>query len=234
MNGELKRYPPTWRRLERLREQGAGPADSAVTAAAVILAMTVLAAVCGPALLRWLCAIVSHDLRQVTADADMLPGMLRMRLCQSGLVIIAISATAWGAGMLAQGLQGNFRSRSSNILSLPMSQKGRSGGLQPAQVLPALVGLGVAAAVVGEWLMDLAAAASSADTVALPRLGWFWVRWLIALAGVAALHAVATRLRYMREAAMTRREIVEEQRETEGSWLKARLKSRAQRGVKRS
>lgn len=233
MNGELKRYPPTRRRLERLRELGAGPADGAVTAACVIAVATVLAVFCGPPLLRWLCAIVSHDLQQVTADAGMLPGLLSRRLCQGGLVVIAISATAWGIGMLAQGLQGNFRSRSSNILSLPMSQNGRFGGLQPVQVLPALVGLGMAGLVVGEWLVRLAAAESWADAMALPRLGWLCVRWLIALAGVAALHAVVTRLRYMRQAAMTQREMVEEQRETEGSWLKARLKSRAQRGVKR-
>jgi len=219
MSDDIKRYPPTPRRLERLRQAGVSPASPAVTAVAVLASGTVLGALIGGKLVAWLQAVMAQDLQRIGADVTQLPGLLAGRLAQGGVVVIAISALGAGVAIAAQAAQGTFPQRSSKQMVLPMSTEGGIGRRRTPTVMlwPFLVGLGAAGVMLATWLREWAAPGAS-----LASAGVLWLKWLAVLGGVAGLHAVAVRLRTLRRAEMSHREMLEERRETEGSWLKRR------------
>lgn len=220
MSDEIKRYPPTPRRLERLRRLGVSPASSAVTALAVLLGGTGLLLLSGSWLRRWLQATLAQDLQHGALEPVRLAGLLARQLGGAGLVVIAVSVVAMGLAAVAQMAQGTILQHSSKQMYLPMSTDGgpRRRGASGVMPLPLLIGLGAAVWLIGGWLRGLATGVGWGDQP-VAVLG---ARWLAVLGAVALLHAVTVRMRTLNRAQMSHREMVEEKRETDGSWLKRR------------
>lgn len=223
MSDDLKRYPPTPRRLQKLREAGLSPASSAVTAVAMLLVVTLAGLALGPMLVHGLTRLLADDLQRAVRPAALAATDLRLllagRFAVAGLIVVAAGAIVAAALLLAQALQGQVRQHSSKQMYLPMMTRvGRSRGrARPAfPVLPALVGVCAAVAMIAAWVRRLAEAESWPGPEQLPQVGPVWWRWLAALGAVAVLHAAGTWLRHMSQAQMTRRELLEELRETEG------------------
>jgi flagellar biosynthesis protein FlhB len=212
---DLRRYPPTARRLERLRQAGVAPHSPAITGLAVLLAGTLALAAGGRAGLQGLAAMLARDL-QVTnaasASAEQLRALLTGHLEAAGLALAVIALGAAGVACLAHLAQTGFLLRSpftTPFSGLPgRSPVGRQAGPNRS-LLPlasVLAGLVAAVALLGAFL------ASGSAWVT-------WWRWLAVLGGLAMLHLLAAGARYSQQARLTHREMQDEARETEGSWL---------------
>ena len=67
-SGDLKRYAPTARHLERLRRAGVVPSSRAATGAAVVLLATLAMALWGREGVNWLAGGLARDLQYPNVD----------------------------------------------------------------------------------------------------------------------------------------------------------------------
>ncbi|MBU0609827.1 MAG: EscU/YscU/HrcU family type III secretion system export apparatus switch protein [Armatimonadetes bacterium] len=139
-------------------------------------------------------------------------------------MVVAVSAAALGIAVVAQIAQGRFPQRSSKQMYLPMGTDGGARRRRSAALTlgPGLVGLGAGAALLYGWLHGLAGQTAWPEGTALGAALGVWWRWLVVLVAVAVIHAAGVRLRMLSQAQMSEREMREERRQTEGSWLKRR------------
>lgn len=227
MADDAKRHPPSERKLSRLWRAGSTPASPALVAAAVIAAIGLLAAFAGPAVVDRVAGWVDVALTEAARPESAL-SVLRGIAIEAGLVAAVIGAVALGAAIAAQITQIGSRGGAASA-SLAARGEARSSmidGWQGARalLLAALGGVAVAAAVRGVLLEigRLSETPRSAELLQepmttigaiLPAVGW---PLLIVLMAVAALDAIAGRALWLRGASMTRSEVEEEMRDTEG------------------
>ncbi len=224
MSDEIKRYPATPRRLERLRQAGLSPASAAVTAAVAIVAATGGLVLLGGRLCGWLAGLLAQDLQRPMVEATALPGLLATRLLQGGLAVVLVALGATAMAVMAHIAQGGGVQRSSKQMYLPMTQD--AGASRPRFSVGSfwlgLLALCALAVLLRSWLQGLSAQTAWPDPRGLSGALALWWRWVAVLVAVAILHGVATRLSYLSPAQMSHREMLEDRRETEGSWLKRR------------
>ncbi len=224
MSDEIKRYPATPRRLERLRQAGLSPASAAVTAAVVIVSATGGLVLLSGRLCGWLAGLLAEGLQRPTMEAAALPGLLATRLLQGGLAVVLVALVTMGVALLAQIAQGGVVQRSSKQMYLPMTQD--AGASRPRFTVVSfclgLMALCALAVLLRSWLQELSAQTAWPDPCGSSGALALWWRWLAVLVAAAILHGVATRLSYLSRGQMSHREMLEDRRETEGSWLKRR------------
>jgi len=232
MAEELKRYPPTPRRLQKLKEAGWTPASAALTAMAVIAGATLGGALGGPHLLAWLCRLLYTDFQSGLPSPEALLSLFSRHLLFAGAVVLFIAAGAGGVAILAYKLQDNFLLHLSKTSYMPMSL-----GIKdfprpirdkiPLTALLIVLGLVFAGVILAQGLQEIQQGLGSARggmqlQFFIQRLSLLWLRWLAILLGVAVFEALLVRQQYERHAWMTHREYIEEQRETEGVFLPRR------------
>ncbi|MGI5818251.1 MAG: EscU/YscU/HrcU family type III secretion system export apparatus switch protein [Armatimonadota bacterium] len=220
MADEARRHPPSERKLARLRLAGSTPASPALVAAAVIAMAALLLTLAGPAVASWMAGWVRRALL-VAAGSDAALEFARSVAWQGILLTGGIGILMLSTALLAQAAQVGRR------LSAAPAEPGRreatpEGGTGAwlgarAVLLIALAVPTVAAAVRGVLLesADTSNAQNPPDVfvMAAQSVG---PPLLIMLLAAAVLDAVASRVAWFRAASMTRREVEEEIRETEG------------------
>ncbi len=227
MAEELKRYPPTPRRLQKLKEAGWTPASAALTAVVILVGATVGLALGGPRLLAWLCQLLCADFQNALPSPEALLYLFSRHLILAGAFVFLIATGAGGLAILAHKLQDNFLLHLSNNVYLPMSLEIKKIPRTPRDriALTALLivsGLVLGGLILAQGLQEIQRGLGSA-TGGMPlqfltqKLGLLWLRWLAILSGLAMFHALLVRIQYSRHAWMTHQELVEEQRETEGA-----------------
>lgn len=226
MADEAKRHPPTERKLARLWEAGSTPASPALVGAAVLGTVALLLASGGDSLAAWLASWVREGVRAAAQPGDVVE-VARSFAFRGGILISAILVPIATAALVVQIAQAGRRSTSGP--SAPASREDLHGPRFQCRRLGRAVLLIAVAAVLttatvravlfgADALLDLRrpaeALAGTARSVGLPLV--------VVLMAVGVLDALAERAAWMREAWMTRREVEEELRETEGHPLTRR------------
>ncbi|MEN6402920.1 MAG: EscU/YscU/HrcU family type III secretion system export apparatus switch protein [Armatimonadia bacterium] len=223
---ELKRYPPTPRRLARLRQAGVIPDTTALTGAAVLVGATLGLIFLGPQLLHLARLVLARDLQHealVAHEPARLRSLLAWHLGLGALVITALGGAAAIVAALARGLQtgGAASGEGVGLMRKGLRRAKRGGAQWPGLMLGtvAVAGGGVVlAGLLGAW----GRAESWQELWAWPALAQAWGRWLAVLVGMALLHLLWTRAAYMQQARLSHRELLDEQQETEGPGLTKR------------
>jgi hypothetical protein len=130
----------------------------------------------------------------------------------SAVALTAAAAHAWQTGLTPRPPRPKVKSPLLNI--------------DPTEVLLGLLALGGSVVVVVAMLHGMGQATHWQGLTDPRLLASPWLRQLCLLAGLATLHLLWTRARHQRQAMMTDRELRDEQRETQGSWLRQRLQQR--------
>jgi flagellar biosynthesis protein FlhB len=236
---ELKRYPPTPRRLERLRQTGDVPFSGAVNAVAVLAAGTAAAVVLGPGLCGRLGALLARDLQRCgggLATPETAVAQFTGHLAQAFALMVIIAFGAAAILILAHLAQTGFavgRGPGGSASRSPFARlspgPGRRRGERP--VLESIIGLGAVALVLKLLLADLAGTPTWDDAWRGGSWWGLWGRWIAVLAGLSMTHLLVVRARYWQRAAMSHRELADETRETTGAPLNRELRERRRRGM---
>lgn len=231
---EIRSYPPTERRLGRLWAAGITPASPGLVAFGVLAAAWIGLTVMGPWLARWAQAVVRDGL---VAAAEPDGAMMVARgLALRGLAMAAGVGVVMAAVALAlQALQLPPRGASSATPGgAPTAPGGPQGGLSDAAGRWSRGALMVALAAVSV-MVAVRAALIGAERIAAEGLDGAWglaraIGWpmLGLLGAAAAFDLVARRASWFRAAWMSRSEMQQELRETEGHPL-TRQRRRARR-----
>ncbi len=233
MADDSKRYPPSERRLSRLRQAGSTPASPALVGAAVIVVAGLMATLAWPAMVRWTAAWLHQALHAAGRPETALTTARSIAL-RGGLAMGAIGIVALAVALAVQGAQ---RGKHTGGGSWPPRGRDATGarwidGWRGARavLVTALALVAVCAAVRGvlmgvDRMAEWASPAETLATVVMP------VAWplLIVLVAVAVLDAIGGRAVWLRRARMTRREVEEEMRQAEGHPLTRERRSVASR-----
>jgi len=229
---EDRRHPPTSRVLERLREEGAQPVGTLLTAGVGLLALAALTWAAAGLLLRWGVGAVGEALSGApAATTDSALWAAGSRACAVALGASAgVALAVGGAGWLAHLLQTRFLWTSARVRGPRLSVAAGSGGLSVGRA--ALAG----AACVAVWAASgpfattqnlahlppdhLAAGAIAAGATLLARLA-------AVLVAVGLVDYALRWWQFWRAAHLTTPQLREELRETErGPVIAARLRRR--------
>ena len=227
MGDELRQHPATPRRLEKLRQAGVAPSSSAVGGAAALATATAVAAVTWRPVSAGLQTMITQDLQR-PATAEELPRLFGQHLLAAGLAVGALAVALAVVAALVQCLASG-----ASVHSPWRSAQPRRQGLRaetPGVVLGLLALVGTAAIYVPR-LAAYSEAQQWSELVAGQGWAWLWLRELALLGGLALLHLLWTRAEHLQQARLTRQELRDEQRETEGSWLTKQFTKRRQKGA---
>ena len=227
MSDELKQHPATPRRLEKLRQAGVAPSSSALSGAVALATVTAVAAVTWRPLCLALQTMVAQDLQR-SAAAEQLPRLLGQHLLTAGLVIGVLAAALAVVAALVQGVASGAPPRSPWRGGEQRRQGLRADVPGVALGLLALVGT---ASIYLPRLREYSEAQQWSDLVAGQGWALLWLRELALLGGLALLHLLWTRAEYLQRARLTHRELRDEARETEGSWLTKQFTKRGRGGA---
>jgi flagellar biosynthesis protein FlhB len=220
---EARRHSPTARRLERLRQAGAAPHSAALVGVAVLAAATALGLLWAPTLCRLLSEPLAASLRDPAAEASLLQ-LLGWRLLLGGGLVVLIAAALGLTAAAAHSWQSGV------VLRAPrLRAKLSLLSLDPIEALLALLGVGGSIVIIASTLRAVGEATTWAELSSPAAVTTGWLRQLCLLGALAILHLLWARARHQRQAMMTDRELRDEQRETQGSWLRGRLKQRRPR-----
>lgn len=238
---DLKRHPPTERRLEQLRRAGDVPHSPALTWAVAVAAGSLAAVTLGPTLVGWLGTVMAQDLQQAAAGeatGGHLAGLLTAHLATALVVTVSGVGVVAGGAVVGHLLQTGLRASSTTRGHGPLLPGATvaHGPAKPAkrpwlslELLVGLAGLGLLVAQMGQRLLE-----AEVWDEALParEAGVLWWRWLAVLGALGLLQLARARASYWRRVAMSDRELQEEARETAGPPLtrqrRLSLRGRAQ------
>lgn len=228
MSGDLKQYAPTARRLQKLRQTGVAPTSSAVGGVCALAGMTILALAAGKPLQRALAQLLAEGLTGPAKQLP-LPFLLARHLLLGGALVVALAVAVAAAGWAARALQAG------GALKPPWAGRQRFGKQDwPAAAL-AGVGLAGLISLFAGFMGQYRAAGQWAQLTDPRAVLTLWLRVLCLFGGLATLHLLWTRAAFLRQAMLTHRELRDERKETEGSWLKGQLRHRRDaRGSSRS
>ena len=239
MADDLRQHPPTARRLRKLHEAGIFPHSQVLTAAWILLVALLILFVAGPTLLDLLGNLVHNTLAQahLTSSLDSLDNSLLMPVFLS---LAALLVVIWAVALLVTSLQRGFSVSSGAARLVPgepsitTGQRSRSLDLT-WDLIVSLAILGGAALIILGNVRALVAIPppQPAELVAwLRQIGWdFGWRFATLLVGLGVCDYLYQRAIFAQSAAMTRRELEEEIRETEGPWLVRWWRQRRMRGI---
>lgn len=238
---DLKRHPPTERRLEQLRRAGDVPHSPALTWAVAMAAGSLAALTLGPTLVGWLGAVMAQDLQQAAvgeATGGQLAFLLAAHLATALVVTVSgvgvVAAGAMVGHLLQTGLRANTTARGRGPLlpgatAAPAPAKPAKVPLLSLELLVGLAGLGLLVAQMGQRLVE---AEGWEEVLPVREAGVLWGRWLAVLGALGLLQLARVRAGYWRRVAMSDRELQEEARETTGPPLtrqrRLSLRGRAQ------
>jgi flagellar biosynthesis protein FlhB len=217
---ETKRFPPSERKLARLWQAGSTSASPALVASAVLAAAAALIALAAPWIVRCLSAWVREGLLGA-ARPEAAAEFARSLALRGGLLTAAVGLLVLGVALVAQSAQ--FGRRATGAPATPASREGptlpRIDTWRGARsvLMVALAAVVVSAALRGV-LMGIGDAFDPREPARTFAALAHSVGWplLVMLMAVAVLDAIAERTGWMRGAWMTRREVEEEMRDTEG------------------
>ncbi len=225
MADELRQYPPTTRRLRKLQQAGIFPSSQVLTSACILLAALLGVALAGSALLDLLTNLVRKTLSQThllipLQNGDDLP--LAPVLVTAGGILLVI----WIVAVLAAGLQRGFNGRTPRLLlwdqQVSIGPRPHSVDLAWELIVSAAI-LGGATLII---LGNLDSLVSLPPTEPAQLISWlrpillsFAWRFALLLVGLGLCDFLYQHAIFAQSAAMTRQELEEEIRETEGPWL---------------
>ena len=227
MSGELRQYPPTARRLSRLRQAGIFPRSQVLTTAAVLGVLLVVIAVLSPRLL----SILAHPFSELLSSAGSvasgealtLQPVLPVGIMAAGLLVL-IWLTALGVSALQRGTSPGGEAPGRVPFGGPevSFRRSRVADLAWELVVSAVILFGGAIIIYGQLtaLANLPTSDPSALGGALQGVIWaFAWRLGLLMVGLGLCDYLYQRAIFSQAAAMTRYELQQEVRETEGPWL---------------
>ncbi len=237
MADDIRSHAPTERKLARLWRMGVTPASPALVGAGVLAVAWIAALLAAPALSTWAGGLLRGSFEVAGSPESILPAARAMVL-QASAVMATLALAALAVAIVVQAVQAGPRGAASAGVGagrLPAT----SGLPRPSQIvasvaraLPILalgavaVAMAVRAALLeAERLMlggDLPRAAASLAA----SIGW---PLLLVVLAAAALDAIIRRAMWLGIARMSRRELEEEMRETEGHPLTRRRRDAVRR-----
>ncbi len=225
-DGDLREYAPTARRLARLRQAGIFPRSQVLTAAGVLGAVLLIAAGFSGLIM----GVLSRSLAGLLKSSfeDPVAALKAPPLIEAGLVAVAALVAIWlvavGIGTLQRwaapggdGSVGVFSERSKVSYA-----RGRAADLAWELVVSAVILAGGGLIIYGllPLLLDIPTHQPQLLAHHLQQIVWaFAWRFGLLMAGLGLCDYLYQRAIFWRGAAMTRQELQQEIRETEGSWL---------------
>ncbi len=227
MAGDLRQYPPTARRLRKLHEAGLFPYSRVLTGAAVLLTAVIATALAGSVLFESMANVMRNALEQAHLNVTV-QDMDHSRLLSLGLLIGGLLLAIWIVAVLTAALQRGFTGSSAGFRLLPwektptLASRSLSRDLAWELIVSATILAGAALII----LSNLSALATVPPAQPTGLIGWFreivlsfgW-RFVALLVGVGLCDYLYQRSVFAQSAAMTRQELEQEIRETEGPWL---------------
>lgn len=239
---DLKRHPPTPRRLARLRQVGDMPHSPVLTYAVAATVASAAAVLLGPRLVALLGSMLARDLQHASLGVDLgahLSALLAGHLAVAAGTVIATGSTVAGAMVLAHLLQTGLRdgggegARGPGLPGTAAQQRTREPVGRTGPWLEAVVGL-FGLGVVGAGMIErVAGAANWTEAMSLRDASVLWWRWLAVFAAVGLLHWGRVRASYWRRAAMSDRELQDEAREVAGPPLTRHRRQNARNRARR-
>ncbi len=213
MADESRTYPPTERRLDELRRTGASSASPALVAFAVLAVAWLAAVTLRPMLVDGAVALVGQALRMASEPEAALSGCFALAR-RAGLVMAVAGISLLAPALALQILQRDPPGQpSASGAPRSSSRPAVWSGLTRFALLTSIAAVGVAAVI---RAMLLLASAQALSVAAVARTGWA----LIGLLAFATLVDTLLRRReWIQVAWMSRRELEDELRETEGRSL---------------
>ncbi len=232
MADEIRSHPPTERRLARLWREGITPASPALVAVATMAAAWVIGATLWPLLTSGARGLIADGLALAARPEGALEGAraLALRGAATGaalcalVLLVAVLVMAGQAGPRASADGGTARPPGAPQQGASPTRATVDAARGTLLAALALVTVAASLRAVLECGEELAMGGdlirSTADAAEV-------IAWPVAavLAGAALLDAIARRLAWARSAWMSRRELEEELRETEGHPLARRRRA---------
>lgn len=234
MSDDMRGHPPTERRLARLWAVGATPASPALVAGAVLLSAGVLVTALGPALWRAAGDLLREGLTLASEPETALAGV-GLLVLRGALAVAVVALVLAAVALGAQFLQSGPRPASPAAQTVPDGATVIRPALPATEVGRTVVMLALAAVAVAATVRAaLMRAGSFAPGVPLEEAARGLVGAVCGpLAGLvlaaALLDTLLRRAAWLRTAWMTRRELEEEARESEGHPVTRRRRAPARR-----
>jgi flagellar biosynthesis protein FlhB len=237
---ELKRHPPTARRLERLRQAGDLPQSPVLTGVAAVAVATAVVALGGSRLLGLLGATLAQDLQRagvMETGPETLRELLTGHLAQALGLVMFIGGIAAATMTLAHLLQTGFQPRGAGGAYRPAvlwevgGQTGPRRGSE-RRTVEVVIGLAGIALLLKLLADQMAGAGTWGEAGQAGLVEALWLRWLVVLGALGVVHWMRVRGRYWRRAAMSDRELREESREVEGPPLDRRRRASVRQKVR--
>jgi flagellar biosynthetic protein FlhB len=237
-----KTEQPTSRRLSKAREQGQVPQSQELVSVAALMALVVTLALLAPNILQWFIIKTRHGLSSqidVFSDGKAFINFINNKIAESIVLISPILIALLAASALSSGVVGGFSFS-------PQAVKFRWNSINPATVIKNLISTRSLVRLIVSigkllfvsiivWLY----LHSKLDTLAALRWAWtgqiisviariifgLCIRIGIALLAIGIADAFYQKWRYIQELKMTRQEVKQERKDTEGSpEVKARIR----------
>jgi flagellar biosynthesis protein FlhB len=227
---ELKQYAPTARRLEKLRRAGVTGVSPALGQLVGWLVLAGLGLLTGREIIATAGQYLARDLQDAMLAGDSVEGLagrLGRRLMVAVGVLVVLSGAVYLLGLGAAVLQGGGRGRSPADLwesSQSVSRRQVGGADLGWGLLLGAVGVVGLVALLRGLLSSWAQANHWSELLKADSVGGVGMRVLALLAAIGLLQVLWRRGQFMAQARMTRREVLIEARETEGSWLRKTLR----------
>jgi len=240
MADEIRSYPPTERRLARLRSLGIVPLSRALVGAGVIVAAWLLVLLAGPAVAEWFARVLAgcFEIASTATGVDDVRPALGWIAAHTAMIVAVVGLICLGVAALATQMQLGGWGRGAGAPSggaLPaqagaaarLTPSGREAGWMVMTAAIAVVSVILAARGTlsyGEQLMSSGPRELAAATARM-ALGIGW-RVVATLVGLGLLDCLMQRAAVLQAAWMSRREMEEEARLTQGHPLTLERRSR--------
>jgi len=229
-----KTEQPTARKLAKAREQGQVPQSQELASLVSILALTIIVALLAPSLVHWFTTQIKLGMScelAAFADSKAFMNFISAKIIDSIILICPIMATLFAAAVLA-GIAVSGPNFTPQAVKLKFSQINPIAGLEKLVNAKSIVGLITSIfkllfiAVIVWWYLY-----SRLDTLATLRWAWssqmlaiiaktilgLMIRVCIALLVIAIADLFYQKWKYIEDLKMTRQEVKEERKQTEGS-----------------
>jgi len=229
-----KTEQPTARKLAKAREQGQVPQSQELASHVSILALTIIVALLAPRLVHWFTTQIKLGMScelAAFADSKAFMNFISAKIIDSIILICPIMATLFAAAVLA-GIAVSGPNFTPQAVKLKFSQINPIAGLEKLVNAKSIVGLITSIfkllfiAVIVWWYLY-----SRLDTLATLRWAWssqmlaiiaktilgLMIRVCIALLVIAIADLFYQKWKYIEDLKMTRQEVKEERKQTEGS-----------------
>ncbi len=229
-----KTEQPTARRLAKARQQGQVPQSQELASLVSILALTIIVTLLAPSLVHWFTTQIKLGMScelAAFADSKAFMNFISAKIIDSIILICPIMATLFTAAVLA-GIAVSGPNFAPQAVKLKFSQINPIAGLEKLVNAKSIVGLITSIfkllfiAVIVWWYLY-----SRLDTLATLRWAWssqmlaiiaktilgLMIRVCIALLVIAIADLFYQKWKYIEDLKMTRQEVKEERKQTEGS-----------------